>query len=507
MVSEELVKRIKNGTVVWPYMWVVEIGSTDGTLAPEAAVTETRNFVIFFLDSADKVNWTIEQHYDNDIYTLNNYIQFFFEILRSRRDIFETDSITYSKDNYINFGDYIVDEGMKELILNGGITGIQLQMSIPFIIQSCDDFTVAPNCPTIAETFNGTSISSPVTQKAIVVQSDAVGNPQVGAIQTDTPTSLVIEVEAAGGGSIDVSINSTLYADDRTTDLDIPVHDTAGNDVGTVAPLVDVEIADVTQTLNGDAITNNKAETSKAITIRYADDTAVVVTTITDTETVFIGEVPNLDLPVHYVRPILEQVVVSGVDHDEKWHIDNNTFDYTIPPGTKAQELDPTDRDLLRFDNVWGHKFRFPGSLGGYFDSSDGLYYDVDGVLSDRDTEFLLSGNYYIIDEFTGLGWSGTRSGSASLPTLLGLVPTSRSGFDDFFVPCSAHFRSLIRLDKSLPLYLSNRPPFDIQLNLWSCTYLNSGVSNAWYYSTSGNMTMSGVSVSRAWAFVRAHYS
>ena len=99
-------------------MWIVELGTTSGTLDPAAAVKETRNFNIFFLDSADKVNWTIEQHYDNDIYTLNNYIDFFFDILRSRRDLFETDSITYTKDNHVNFGDYIVDEGMKELILS-----------------------------------------------------------------------------------------------------------------------------------------------------------------------------------------------------------------------------------------------------------------------------------------------------------------------------------------------------------------------------------------------------
>ena len=196
MVSAELVKRVANGTVIWPYMWIVELGSTSGTLDPAAAVKETRNFNIFFLDSADKVNWTIEQHYDNDIYTLNNYIDFFFKILKSRRDLFETDSITYTKDNQVNFGDYIVDSGMKEHVLNGDITGIQLQVSIPYIVSSCAGVNVTPNCPVIVETFNGVSITSPVTQKAIVVQTDATTPAQTGNVLIDTDTQLTIEVPA-----------------------------------------------------------------------------------------------------------------------------------------------------------------------------------------------------------------------------------------------------------------------------------------------------------------------
>ena len=205
MVSAELVKRVANGTVIWPYMWIVELGSTSGTLDPAAAVKETRNFNIFFLDSADKVNWTIEQHYDNDIYTLNNYIDFFFKILKSRRDLFETDSITYTKDNQVNFGDYIVDSGMKEHILNGDITGIQLQVSIPYIVSSCAGVNVTPNCPVIVETFNGGAITSPVTQKAIVVQTDATTPAQTGNVLIDTDTQLTIEVAATSAPPINVS--------------------------------------------------------------------------------------------------------------------------------------------------------------------------------------------------------------------------------------------------------------------------------------------------------------
>ncbi len=200
MVSAELLKRVNNNTVIWPYIWVVEISNTQNTLDPAAAVRTTPSFNIFFLNSADKVNWTIEEHYDEDIYTLNNYIEFFIEILKSRRDLFATTLITYTTVNHVNFGDYIVDEGMKELILNGGITGIQMQIDIPYTIDTCNDIVVTSKCNGASETLNGTAIS-PLTDgstKAIIVQNDLPSPVQVGAILTDTPTSLIVSVPAAG---------------------------------------------------------------------------------------------------------------------------------------------------------------------------------------------------------------------------------------------------------------------------------------------------------------------
>lgn len=201
LVSGELVKRVKNKDATWPYMWIVRIDTNANTLDPAAAVKTTASYNILLLDSADKDNWDIETHYDENIYPLNNYITFFLQILKSRRDIFATDLITYNTTNHVNFGDYIVDKGNESKILNDNATGIQIQLDAPLIIQTCNDpFEVLPNCPIITETFNGASISSPTTTKAIVVQSDAVGSPQVGTIITDTPTALTVEVPDPGAG-------------------------------------------------------------------------------------------------------------------------------------------------------------------------------------------------------------------------------------------------------------------------------------------------------------------
>jgi len=61
MVSGELIKRINNGNGSWPYIWLVEISNTSGTLDPAAAVTQTPSFNLFFLDSNDYENWSIQR--------------------------------------------------------------------------------------------------------------------------------------------------------------------------------------------------------------------------------------------------------------------------------------------------------------------------------------------------------------------------------------------------------------------------------------------------------------
>ena len=137
LVSAELVKRITNKTIQWPYIWIVRIDTTAGNLDPASATPETPSYNMLFLDSADVTNWTIEQHYEQDVYPLNNYIDFFFDILRLNRDLFDSDSVTYTKTEHVNFGEYIVDEGNNDRILNDNVTGIQLQLNIPLTIAAC----------------------------------------------------------------------------------------------------------------------------------------------------------------------------------------------------------------------------------------------------------------------------------------------------------------------------------------------------------------------------------
>ena len=142
LVSNELIKATTKGDYIWPYIWVVRIDQTKGVLDPASATPETPSFNMLFLDSANKQDWTIEDHYEQDIYTLNNYIDFFFTILRTYRDLFDYDSVEYTKTEHVNFGDYIVDEGNNANILNDKVTGIQLQIDIPLTITACNKLQI-----------------------------------------------------------------------------------------------------------------------------------------------------------------------------------------------------------------------------------------------------------------------------------------------------------------------------------------------------------------------------
>jgi len=72
------------------------------------------------------------------------------------------------------------------------------------------------------------------------------------------------------------------------------------------------------QTVNGVAITDQDVATTKAFTIRYANNDPVVVTTITDTALVFIGEVPDLitSTPVSNSDDTYSSTVTTGVSKE-----------------------------------------------------------------------------------------------------------------------------------------------------------------------------------------------
>jgi hypothetical protein len=258
MVSAEIVKRQDNNTLTYPYIWAVEISTTSKNLNPSAAVKATKSFNLFFFDTVDRENWVIEDHYNQDIYPLSNYIDYFFTILKSRRDLFDSDSITWNETNHVNFGDYIQDQGNREKILNDNITGIQVQAEVPFMAQGCGFTSVTKNCLPVSVTFNGLSVTPTQSGgvKNVVVVNDAVPSVQVGSVTLDNENNLNIEVPAAGGDPVSTS-------------------------------------------MNGVGLTDTPAGETKAFTIRYEDDSPVVVTTITDNANTFIGEVPNNVSPVN----------------------------------------------------------------------------------------------------------------------------------------------------------------------------------------------------------------
>jgi hypothetical protein len=422
MVSAEIVKRQDNNTLTYPYIWAVEISTTSKNLNPSAAVKATKSFNLFFFDTVDRENWVIEDHYNQDIYPLSNYIDYFFTILKSRRDLFDSDSITWNETNHVNFGDYIQDQGNREKILNDNITGIQVQAEVPFMAQGCGFTSVTKNCLPVSVTFNGLSVT-PTTSggvKNVVVVNDAVTPIQVGSVTLDNENNLNIEVPAAGGDPVSTSMNGTGLTD-------TPVGET------------------------------------KAFTIRYADDSPVTVTTITDTANSFEGTVPKAQL--RFYRPILSQKT-SYNTHDEGWHYINGTFDQTINSTDKIQKLDPDNFEKIFFDDseitgITSHKYRWYNPVTmGYWDGDNGnggvgIYYASDGTVSDRATEFTSGGIIYAVDRLSGMGYAGSVDAGAQnlTDTLATITGSSLGGYNDWYLPPIGYYEQIILYQ--IPNYLS----------------------------------------------------
>ena len=408
MVSAELDLRIKNknadGTQVHPYLWLVEVGSSEHSLNPSDAVKVKPTFNIFFLDSNKYDDWTIEDHYTNAIDTMSNYIDYVIEILKSRRDLFDTDSIVYNTVNHVNFGDYIVDKGMEERILNDNVTGVQLQITIPYTIDTCNDIVITTNC-------------EPVT---ILVDGVFDQLKQQGTTY-DCITS---------GDSVDVDFNSVPTGVDAPCgqSLGIGVFATSNVPIGTLflntANLKGIRIDDYQTFMNGVLLADTSVEKDKLFSIVDGDDNPVVVTTVIDTETIFKGS-----------------IVIPTVLNTANLAKTGQTATFRTGDDGDLKEGRLTDWWNLGYNNGFGENDkRFTGTTGGYQDEIDTLYYDVDGVLT---TEALAFPDDLMID---WRNWSPVLTTvpmwwriATTISTWEGAIDAANAstegGFSDWYLP------------------------------------------------------------------------
>lgn len=150
---------------------------------------------------------------------------------------------------------------------------------------------------------------------------------------------------------------------------------------------------------------------------------------------------------IYYNRPWLTQLT-SYQTYDEGWRISNptdinagggNSYNSAIPASGILQQINPNaGLDRLKYFNIWSHKFRFTGLTGGYCDPDDGLFYDVNGVLSDKATQFpfFAAARALIVDHLTGFMMLSDRLGAQSWNNWLPEVPgRTDAGYTDWFAP------------------------------------------------------------------------
>src|SRR5690606_18631092 len=98
-------------------------------------------------------------------------------------------------------------------------------------------------------------------------------------------------------------------------------------------------------------------------------------------------------------------------NYDEGWRKANGGNDYnnSIPTGALIQQIRPDmsvgsgRTDYLAYKNAFGHKFRFTGINGGYYDEADGTYYTSGGTSSDLATEYpeVSTSRWWVIDHLS----------------------------------------------------------------------------------------------------------
>lgn len=183
---------------------------------------------------------------------------------------------------------------------------------------------------------------------------------------------------------------------------------------------------------------------------------------------------------VYYNRAWLTQTV-SYETYDEGYRVANGANDYNeaIPIGALVQQKDFTGGlfDRLKYFNIWGSKFRFTGLTGGYCNPEDGLFYNVDGVLSDKATEFpfYAAARALIVDHLTGLMVISDRLGAQTWTLWLPETPgRTDAGYTDWFAPAWAEEQMLTDTELIDALnYIGNEPRRG-QFNFSQATNLSS---------------------------------
>ena len=451
------------------------------------------------------------------------------EIAKNNPYIFETDVEVIETIDSV-YSDLTISGEMKDhLNLHdiGKLHVVRFDFEIKYD-KGCNITKMAPVCPTITETFNGAAISNPTPNKVIVVQSDAVGNPQVGTVITDTSIALTVEVSAAAAG---LPVTQTLNDGTITGLIDTP----SGQNVDFVlfneedqyvVPIIDTNtangkvliISDVVQQLNGasiagqnvnltpknietvdtlgatinptvlvNALNNLKLEIgdtdnqvngvaktaipsggSKNFVIQDSIGNPVTVTDVSDSASAYVGEVVAAGA-FYYAIP-QPTYNTSYNTYDEGWHNINGTYSNTIPVGGRLQALANGDFYKVQFDaETRGHLYRFLGLNGGYYNSDDGLYYDSSHVATTRALVF--DTDRYAFDRLTGLALRTFRGGSKNLTAgIIDAEGASWNTFTDWHLPFTAQYFSLIDYTLTVPLGSAGSPIFSLSLTLKSCT-------------------------------------
>ena len=373
---------------------------------------------------------------------------------------------------------------------------IQYQNGTP-IGTNVDGIIQIPNpitCADVIVNINGelwAEVPSGDTENIIVRQS--TGSTQVGEIQ---------------GAYYRIADSVTVLKDTSGTTIS-STNVKAEDSANIVAP-------DSTITVNGGAFDTVVSGGTLDVEVEYETSLDNPIQSIVSNKIIIVDPVV---LPTNriYLRPEpTGEIYIPGsafyLDGCDSWMIDNNIDPIIQTSSGIPMVIDKAKRWKLIPDNVFGHKFRFTGSTGGYYDPETLLFYDSDGTVSTYASAFPSD---YMIDNSTGLGWqtSGAISNFTFENALANVAALSHAGFDDWYLPNLSQLTSVTDYGYTAPLGSTGdfNPIFTGGISngtKWTSTTIKGLETRAWILQVNGgvpNNTLK-TNITRYIAF-RFHFS
>lgn len=360
----------------YPFIWLLEFLDADYDDTFDGSVKAVLDLNLFFLTHSDFTDWNIDKNYSYAIDPMANEIDFFIRTLKAREDLFgELSSHTVT--NHVNFGTYITDKGYDSQIITDQLSGCQLRISLPYVVDVC-----IGDLPIISKCF-------PVS------------------IYKD----MIFEKFVPSGGRFD-------YASSSCLDATSIVKNSLGTILYTnIIPSGDTNnqtITDAANTLNAVSIAGVLAQGTKAITLKDDLGATINPTILVNTKTNLDLEIPVGVSGIAYVR---DQWTMnegtSNITGDLKDYINTTDVFTTYTVNGIAPILDPNDLTKLLNINHFGSLDLVTNDKGGT------NYTDVGGGLtSDGATA------KYAINHFSGKGHylshlhSGTENWNDSIVTV-----------------------------------------------------------------------------------------
>lgn len=233
------------GPIIWLLEWVDIAGPADEFTSAVRSTIVGGN--LFFLDDCNFADWDTDKHHEELVIPMQNEFDFVLSAIKNRLDIFGDLNTSQRRIRpHADFGRYLNDEGYVGTLLAARMSGIQVIMDIPYIIDlgCCTDSEIKL-CVDSQVYFNGDKmkdLSAGEIEDFVIRNSDGT----IGGTKVD---DLTYETLAGGGDPTTSSYNGVGLTDTPSgEDKAITGKDSAGANIGTVsadtANALDIVVAD-----------------------------------------------------------------------------------------------------------------------------------------------------------------------------------------------------------------------------------------------------------------------